>query len=186
MYKKDKVLSEIAGTGKPVIFHTGILWDYNALSVYNKPLNWEPLSNIKGLRFSMGHCSWPWYDECIALYGKFLNNLLRTDSAEMFFDITPGTPQIHREALLTTLYTIGYDVGDNIMFGTDCNAHSYNGDWANEWIKTDCDILDKLNVSEENREKLYYHNLLRFLGKTDVNIKHISPECDNSHKWLPY
>lgn len=181
-----KVLTEIAQTGKPVFFHTGILWDYNALSVYNKPLNWEALSNIKGLRFSMGHCSWPWIDECIALYGKFLNSLLNTDSAEMFFDITPGTPQIYREELLTKLYTIGYDVGDNIMFGTDCNSHNYSTDWAKNWIKTDGDIMDKIGVSQKNREKLYYHNLLRFLGKTDVKIQHISPETDNAHKWLPY
>ena len=80
------MLEAVAKTGKPIFFHSGILWDDSPSSKYNRPLNWEELLNrsegtidrIRGLRFSLGHCSWPWYDECIALYGKFLANLGRT------------------------------------------------------------------------------------------------------------
>lgn len=177
------VLREIAKLNVPVIFHTGILWDGKVSSNYNRPLNWEALLNISGLRFSMGHCSWPWIDECIALYGKFLNALRYNGdvNAEMFFDITPGTPEIYREELLTKLYTIGYDVSNNIMFGTDSNAHEYSVDWAKKWLKIDSDILNKLGVSKENQEKLYYHNLLRFLGKTDYKITINTPTTDNSN-----
>ena len=178
-----KVLTKIAELGKPVFFHSGILWDGMVSSIYNKPLNWEALMGIKGLRFSMGHCSWPWIDECIALYGEFLNALLVGDAAEMFFDITPGTPKIYREELLTKLYTIGYDVGKNIMFGTDSNATGYNDKWVSDWLETDENILNKLGVSEVCREYFYYNNLLRFLGKTDFKIDHISPETDDSHAW---
>lgn len=178
-----KVLTKIAETGKPVFFHSGILWDGTVSSVYNKPLNWEALLRIKGLRFSMGHCSWPWIDECIALYGEFLNSLLSGETAEMFFDITPGTPEIYREELLTKLYTIGYDVSHNIMFGTDANASGYNDKWAKKWLEIDNRILDKLGVSQQNKENLYYNNLLRFLGKTEVTIHHVSPETDDSHAW---
>ena len=149
-----KVLTKIAELGKPVFFHSGILWDGMVSSIYNKPLNWEALMGIKGLRFSMGHCSWPWIDECIALYGEFLNALLVGDAAEMFFDITPGTPKIYREELLTKLYTIGYDVGKNIMFGTDSNATGYNDKWVSDWLETDENILNKLGVSEVCREDL--------------------------------
>lgn len=180
-----KVLTEIARLDKPVFFHSGILWDGKVSSEYNRPLNWEALLPIKGLRFSMGHCSWPWIDECIAMYGKFLNALLKGDAAEMFFDLTPGTPEIYREELLTKLYTIGYDVGDNVMFGTDAHAHEYNTTWSTKWLGIDGRIMDKLGVSIENREKMYYKNLLRFLGKTEVNIEHISPEVDDSHTWTP-
>ena len=180
-----KVLTQIADLGKPVFFHSGILWDGKVSSIYNRPLNWEALLRIKGLRFSMGHCSWPWIDECIALYGKFLNSLLNGDTAEMFFDITPGTPQIYREELLTKLYTIGYDMGNNIMFGTDAFANGYSSDWAKNWLKTDGDILNNLGVSEVYKKKLYCENLMRFLGKTDVKVKHISPETDDAHKWSP-
>ena len=182
--KAMRVLREIAKLDMPVFFHSGILWgDGAASSAYNKPLNWEPLLTIEGLRFSMGHCSWPWIDECIAMYGGFLNALINRNTAEMFFDITPGTPKIYREELLTKLYTIGYDVGNNIFFGTDANASGYNTDWTVDWLETDGKILDKLGVSKENRQKLYHDNLLRFLGKTETKIEHISPECDDSHSW---
>lgn len=180
-----KVLTEIAKYNKPVFFHSGILWDGKVSSKYNRPVNWESLLKIKGLRFSMGHCSWPWIDECIALYGKFLNSLLKGETAEMFFDITPGTPDIYREELLTKLYTIGYDIGDNIMFGTDANSSDYNSEWTKKWLETDREIMDKLGVSKQNREKMYHDNLMRFLGKNDVKVNHISPETDNSHGWSP-
>ena len=86
------LLRKIASLNVPVIFHTGILWDGNVSSSYNRPINWEALIEIEGIRFSMGHCSWPWIDECIALYGKFLNAKTQGRNVEMFFDITPGTP----------------------------------------------------------------------------------------------
>lgn len=178
-----KVLTEIAKYNKPVFFHSGILWDGKVSSKYNRPVNWESLLNIKGLRFSMGHCSWPWIDECIALYGKFLNSILEGEISEMFFDITPGTPEIYREELLEKLYTIGYDIGDNIMFGTDSNSNDYNSVWTKKWLETDRKIMDKLGVSRINREKLYYNNFMRFLGKSDVKVNHISPETDDSHQW---
>ena len=132
------VLRAIAAAGKPVFFHSGILWDGQVSSAYNRPLNWEALLKIEGLRFSMGHCSWPWIDECVAMYGKFLNALSMGHAAEMFFDITPGTPEIYRRELLTKLYTLGYDVGDNVMFGTDmpilrmrCRRIEENGTYIN-------------------------------------------------------
>ncbi len=178
-----RVLREIASLGVPVFFHSGILWDGRVSSSYNRPINWEALISIKGLRFSMGHCSWPWIDECIALYGKFLHSLRTGNTAEMFFDITPGTPEIYREELLTKLYTIGYDIGDNIMFGTDAYSDNYSADWANKWLKIDKKILDKLGISRECREKLYYKNMMRFLGKSEETVTHAAPDTDNSNAW---
>lgn len=179
-----KVLEAIATLNKPVFFHSGILWDGGVSSKYNRPLNWEALINIKNLRFSMGHCSWPWIDECIALYGKFLNALsYGVDSAEMFFDITPGTPAIYRKELLRKLFTIGYDVPDNIMFGSDASAHEYNSAWVTEWIKVDDEIMNGLGVTKEIKEKIYCDNLLRFLGLKEKNFEHISPACDSFKSW---
>ncbi len=178
------VLREIASLGKPVFFHSGILWDGQVSSQYNRPLNWEALLDIKGLRFSMGHCSWPWIDECIAMYGKFMNaKTVRADMAEMFFDITPGTPEIYRRELLTKLYTIGYDVGSNIMFGTDSSAHTYSPDWPSKWLKLDGEIMDDLGVSRENRQRLYCENLLRFLGKNEATAAHLAPTPDDDNRW---
>lgn len=178
-----KMLQEIANLNLPVFFHTGILWDGEVSSNYNRPINWESLIDIKGLRFSMGHCSWPWIDECIALYGKFLNALNRKDTAEMFFDITPGTPEIYRKELLTKLFTIGYNVGNNIMFGTDASANTYRSEWTENWLNIDRDIMDELGISRETRELMYYHNLLRFLGKAEGKPQIAAPQTDNSHVW---
>ena len=178
------LLREIAKLNKPVFFHSGILWDSKVSSNYNRPLNWEALLEIEGLRFSMGHCSWPWIDECIALYGKFMNaGTVRSGSAEMFFDITPGTPEIYRRELLTKLYTLGYDVGDNVMFGTDSTAHIYRTEWPAQWLRTDGEILDLLGISQENREKLYRNNLMRFLGKSEQTASPLNPTPDDSNKW---
>ena len=113
----------------------------------------------------MGHCSWPWTDECIAVYGKFLNAASRCNKAEMFLDLTPGTPEIYRRDLLTKLFTIGYDVENNIFFGTDCDADAYNSSWSLKLYETDKKLLDELGVSRKVRENLYYNNTLRFLGK---------------------
>lgn len=182
-----KLLREIAKLGKPVFFHSGILWGGEASSSkYNRPLNWEAVMEIEGLRFSMGHCSWPWIDECIAMYGKFLNSLIYRNTAEMFFDLTPGTPRIYREELLTKLYTVGYDVGNNVMFGTDAVAGDYNSEWTSMWLKKDGEILDKIGVSNKNLELMYHDNLLRFLGKTDTKVNHISPASDAVHEWKPF
>lgn len=178
-----EVIREIAKLDRPIIFHTGILWDGAVSSNFNRPLNWEALMEVEGLRFSMGHCSWPWIDECIALYGKFLNSMIERNTAEMFFDITPGTPEIYRRELLTKLFGIGYDVGHNIMFGTDASAMGYRGQWVNKWLGIDSGIMDELGVSREYRELMYYGNLMRFLGKTKERPAIVSPEVDDSHSW---
>ena len=177
------VLREIASTGKPVFFHSGILWDGQVSSAHNRPLNWEALLKIEGLRFSMGHCSWPWIDECVAMYGKFLNALSMGHAAEMFFDITPGTPEIYRRELLTKLYTLGYDVENNVMFGTDSFAHAYSDKWAKKWLETDRKIMDELGVSCACRQKLYRDNLMRFLGKTDTAAEKNIPIPDDNRPW---
>lgn len=180
-----KVLTAIAETGKPVFFHSGILWDGSENSQYNRPLAWESLIDVPNLRFSMGHCAWPWHDECIALYGKFLNGYTtRENGAEMFFDLTPGTPIIYRKELLFKLLHAGYDVPNNILFGTDSSADCYNkNNYAEGWIQRDNAIYDEFGVSEAIREKIYGDNMMRFLGLKEKDFTHISPVPDNPGGW---
>ncbi len=183
--KSMDLISEIAKLGKPIIFHSGILWDGRVSSKYNKPVNWEALLDIPNIKFSMGHCSWPWHDECIALYGKFLNSYATNpdSSAEMFFDITPGTPEIYREDLLYKLFKIGYDVPHNIMFGSDCESNGYNYEWTKKWLELDGKIMDKIGVPLSVREMMYYHNFMRFIGREKKDFEHVSPACDGSNSW---
>ena len=168
------MLEAVARTGKPIFFHSGILWDDSSSSKYNRPLNWEELldraagniDRLRGLRFSLAHASWPWYDECIALYGKFLANFRQhpEDDIQMFIDLTPGTPVSYRFDLLRKLLNCGYDVDHNILWGTDCTAEDYNADWARKWLGIDNGIMDELNIPTETRERIFNRNIARFLG----------------------
>ena len=86
------VYHRVAQAGKPYLFHSGILYDgNNASGNYNRPCNFEVLLSIPRLRFALAHISWPWCDECIAVYGKFQDYLTHPsheDAPEMFIDIT--------------------------------------------------------------------------------------------------
>lgn len=179
-----KILRLIAELGKPVIFHSGILWDGAVSSKYNKPVNWEALLEIPKLRFSMGHCSWPWHDECIALYGKILNAyLINPDSCEMFFDLTPGTPEIYREDLFFKLFHTGYDVPHNIMFGTDSTASTYGPEWVLNWLNVDNKLYDKLGVPNSIRQLIYEDNFLRFIGVKEKDFTHRLQSPDSGIAW---
>ncbi|MBO5199251.1 MAG: amidohydrolase family protein [Lachnospiraceae bacterium] len=172
--KSMRLLEQIAKTGRPVVCHSGILWDGQVSSAYNKPINWEHCFEISGLRFALAHCSWPWYDECIALYGKFLDTYSKRPelSAEMFLDITPGTPVPYRRDLLTKLHTVGYDVKHNILFGTDGAANDYNEEWARKWQTIDDALYEEIGVDKETVNCIYEDNLKRFLGLEQGAVTH--------------
>lgn len=160
-----KVYSAIAATGKPILFHSGILWDGQPSSIYNRPVEFEALISVSKLKFALAHVSWPWYDENIAVYGKFehANHSKPGVPAEMFIDTTPGTPVIYREEVFTKLFASGYHIEGNVFFGTDGNTACYNTKWAAEWIERDRKIFKKLLLSEETVEKIFSLNLMRFL-----------------------
>lgn len=179
--KGVRMLEAVAKTGKPIHFHSGILWDDKPSSQYNRPLNWEPLCTIPGLRFALAHCSWPWYDDCIALYGKFLTNHKKHPELdnEMFIDLTPGTPVSYRKEVLTKLLHCGYDVEHNILWGTDCFSSDYNSEWSRKWLNIDNAIMDELYIGEETKEFVFHKNAERFYrlpGYTDYAPK--SPTSD--------
>ena len=175
-----ELLRAISSFSLPVVFHSGILWDGAVSSKYNKPLNWEALMEIPKLKFALAHCSWPWYDECIALYGKFLYSYaVNPDiSSEMFFDLTPGTPEIYRKDLLIKIFCTGYDVKHNVLFGTDSIANRYSVKWAPKWIQTDNMIYDEIKITDEEKELIYRENMLRFFGYSNKDFIHAAPSQD--------
>ncbi len=164
-----KTFRLIAERNKPLLFHSGILWGGNKFtSKYNRPVEFESLIEINGLRFSLAHISWPWCDELIAVYGKFQSAFFYDPdySTEMFIDTTPGTPEIYRKDALTKLFTVGYDIEENVIFGSDCRADDYNVDWTAKWIKTDREILKKIGISDEVIANVQGNNLVRFVEGT--------------------
>ncbi|MFC1479769.1 amidohydrolase family protein [Planctomycetota bacterium] len=174
-----EVYRTTAQAGLPILFHSGILWDGAPSSPFNRPAGFESLLEIEGLRFSLAHISWPWCDECIAVYGKFLNALGRRKdlSVEMFIDTTPGTPPIFRKDALTKLFTTGYDVQHNVIFGSDCYVNGYNADWVNEWVTRDTEIMNSLSLGQDMIDSVFSQNLKRFLGlEPDNNIEKEAPK----------
>lgn len=160
------MLETIAALQKPVLFHSGILWDGQASSMYNRPANWEAMLEINGLRFALAHCSWPWIDECIAVYGKFLSAKTMGRNVEMFIDICRGTPEIYRKELFYKLFKIGYDIEDNLLYGSDCYAEDYQVEAMKQYVAIDTAIMDELEISPQAQQKLFWDNYMRFIGKT--------------------
>jgi predicted TIM-barrel fold metal-dependent hydrolase len=156
----------IAEAGKPILFHSGILWDGKASSQYSRPANFEALLGVNGLRFALAHISWPWVDECIAVYGK-LASARRSNpdaSVEMFIDTTPGTPPIYRREALTKVFTVGYDVARNVFFGSDTMANEYGSSYARDWMDRDRSILAEIGVEASTQDGVFGDNLRRFVG----------------------
>jgi predicted TIM-barrel fold metal-dependent hydrolase len=82
----------------------------------------------------------------------------------MYVDLTPGTPPIYRREALTKLFTVGYDVGQNAIFGSDCYTAGYNSPWTREWVQRDNGIYDELGLEPAVRQAVFGENLKRFLG----------------------
>jgi predicted TIM-barrel fold metal-dependent hydrolase len=159
------VFQLIAEQRKPILFHSGILWDGQYSSRYNRPAVFEALLEVRGLVFSLAHIGWPWVDEFIAVYGKFLNafSLTEDPAVEMYIDITPGTPPIYRREALSHLFGVGYDLEKNVIFGTDCSTVSYNVQWTRQWIARDSAIYKEIGVSQDTVRNVFGANLQRFL-----------------------
>jgi predicted TIM-barrel fold metal-dependent hydrolase len=167
----------IAGKRKPILFHSGILWDGQVSSCFNRPEGFEVLIEVEGLVFSLAHIGWPWTDELIAVYGKFLNAFDRNASlaVEMFIDVTPGTPIIYRQEALTRLFTVGYDVQNNVIFGTDCQATAYNTQWARQWVDQDCSIYAEIGLQDDPVQSVFGNNLIRFINTERVKHDALRP-----------
>lgn len=174
------VCKRAAELGKPVLFHSGILWDGRNSGKFNRPCEFECLIDIPELKFSLAHISWPWCDECLAVYGKFNNAYsVRPDlSCEMFIDITPGTPRNFREPVFSNILLGDYSVRYNWIFGTDCDANHYNVSWVKEWIARDNALYEKFVAEElaDFKSHVYSKNLLRFLGESDEKVEKVIPQ----------
>ena len=149
--------------------------------------------DFKNLRFSMGHCGYPWYDECMELYGKFrwirtetsslvtgepsiydndpwmLEHTVQTDEGKkfetphIFLDTTRGAHRLYRRDLLTKLVAYQPD-GEDMFFGTDKHVDDYPVDIVRGWLEEEKKYLDEAGATQEFRQKMYAENLFKFLG----------------------
>jgi predicted TIM-barrel fold metal-dependent hydrolase len=146
----------------PVIFHSGILFGFKDSSRFCRPVNYEVLLSFPDLRFALAHISWPWVDECLALWGRFRASLEEIGGEmRMFIDITPGTPLMYRKDSLQKL--IAYGAEEHMLFGTDCIAGGLERGKLH--VARDTSILRQvIGASREVINKIMGENALRFLG----------------------
>ncbi len=170
----QKAARQIAATGRPLLFHSGILWDGYDSSRFNRPAGFEALLRIPQLRFALAHASWPWIDECLAVFGKFQQARRQAPDqcAEMFIDLTPGTPRIYRDELYRKLLGIGYPLADHILFGTDNVADDYNEKYAADWLQLDRRLLDQYGSGEGSTDAGSADRLERsWRALTETNLR---------------
>ena len=165
-----EVCRAIAGADKPLLFHSGILYNGEPSARYNRPGGFEAMLDVPGLRFALAHISWPWCDELIAVYGKFQSAKRRQPdmSVKLFVDITRGTPSIYRRDALTKLYKVGFDVRERIIFGTDGRANDFGVKFLHDRIVEDDGIYADLGLDAETLDLLYAGNLRSFVGDTEA------------------
>lgn len=193
--RPQEVFRLIEELGLPIMFHSGILYDFLDSPKYNKPIYWGSFSEFKNLRFSMGHCGHPWEDECVLLFGKFRWMKHHTECA------VKGEPTIYYNNPWVKEHIVGNEAegfraetpalymdttagahgiyrkelltklysfapdGNNIFFGSDQLVDEYPFEWVANHLKFEKEILDSAGASEEFRRKMYGENILEFLGK---------------------
>ncbi len=192
--KPQKVFSLIEELGLPIFFHSGILYDYDQNMDYNRPANWECFIHFKNLKFSMSHCSHPWYDECLMLGGKFSwmaehanraakgertiyadfpwikehivekDGVKIAETPQLYMDTTPGPDGPFQEDLLRKICHL-FPNGNQVMFGSDLYVETYWPEVTNRWRAERNKVFDEVGASEEFRRNYFSESFLRFIGK---------------------
>ncbi len=157
------IFKRIAEMGFPLLFHSGILGDGKFSSLYNRPVFFECLCQIPGLRFALAHCGWPWCDEHLAVFLLFrAREQSVPDSAKMFIDNTAGTPHIYRRETFERLFNV-CQIRDRMFFGSDLLAENYHTDRAVQLMKRDDALYREFGLDDDEITCFYHQNLLRFI-----------------------
>jgi predicted TIM-barrel fold metal-dependent hydrolase len=151
--------------GKPIMFHSGIVYGFADSSRYCMPVGYECLVNFPKLRFSLAHIGWPWVDECLAVYGSFrAAGGWRAGKTRMWIDTCRGTPDAWRTEALRK--AVPFVEGDRLMFGVD----GVPGNLATkgpEHVAADVSILrEVIGVSEKQLEQYFWGACEQFMKGT--------------------
>mgnify|MGYP000904252402 CR=1 FL=1 len=155
----------IANLGKSILFHFGILWDPCDCSKYNRPALFEALMEVPKLTFALAHIGWPWTDEMIAVYGKFMamRGHPRFTGQNMYIDMTPGTPACYRREVIERLFAVDYPLmAGRLLFGSDAFTDDYDACWAQQVWQEDAHILTEIGLSASVLQGISGNNALRF------------------------
>jgi len=157
------IYAKMRELGKPIQFHSGILYGFGDSSRFCQPVLYEALVNFPGLRFSLANLGWPWVDECIAVFGRFrAATRYKLDNCQMWIDTCRGTPDAWREEALRK--EIPFCSMERIMFGVDSSPGNL-AEQAPVHIRKDTDLLrNLLGVSEQQIETFFWGAAEGFFG----------------------
>lgn len=142
---------------KPILFHSGLSWEPNALTEYAHPLKFEQVAiDYPELRFCLAHFGWPFVRETAMLMIKYPN--VYADTSVLYMD----SPEESMERLFTIdMGPLWMDraLHSQVLFGS-------NGPRFRQFKLLRG--LEKIKMRDYAREGIYYKNALRFLGEEDV------------------
>ena len=154
------VYEKVQELGVPILFHSGILWGVRDDSQYCRPVYYEALLEYPKIKFAMAHISWPWYDELLAVCGKYRAAKGRDDGRiqQIYIDITSGAPRMWKvDALRKALVYLG---DDTLMFGSDAGATG--GDSMLRRYREDLSMLrEEVGVRKETIDKIFSTNAMK-------------------------
>jgi len=161
------VYEEIERLRLPILFHSGILFSNMDSSRFCQPVYYEVMLHFPRIKFSLAHISWPWTDECIAVFGRMRASAGRghVPELQMYIDITRGTPGFYRvDALERALKYVG---PERLIFGSDSVLP---GDLSRSRQRIDEDrhlICEHAGRSEADFRRIAAGNLEEFLKPMD-------------------
>jgi len=158
------IYQKLQELGKPIQFHSGILYGFGDSSRFCRPVLYEGLINFPGLRFSLAHIGWPWVDECIAVFGRFRAAVgYQTGDSQMWIDTCRGTPDAWREEALRK--AVPFCGVERLMFGVD-GTPSIMPEYTTEHLRKDHDLLrNVLGLSQEQIETFFWGACEAFWGE---------------------
>ncbi len=148
--------------GKPMLFHTGILWGTSDTSQHCRPAFFEIMLHYPNIRFAMAHLSWPWTDECFAVCGKFrAAGGYKPENWRSYADMTCGAPRMWKvEAMRKGLYYMG---DKQFVYGSDC-FNAEDPEQLKGTLAMDEEILRECGCSAESMHRIFVTNAERWLG----------------------
>ncbi|MFA7159284.1 MAG: amidohydrolase family protein [Kiritimatiellia bacterium] len=157
-----KYCRRMAGLGAPCLFHSGILYFKTISSRFCRPAYYEALLEVPRFRFALAHISWPWTDECLALFGQArAAKHAGYSTAEMFIDVTPGTPPDYRENALRHLLNFGAE--DHMIYGSDQTLATL-AENAPRAMKREISLYRRMKIPAAARENILSRNFERFFA----------------------
>lgn len=137
----------------PIMFHSGMTWEPDSLSMYSNPLLLEEVANdFPKLRIAICHFAWPWVIEAAMLALKYENvyidtALLNFDSPKEFFNFV-----FNKQIMYTW---IDRSISSKILFGSN---------YPRIEQKRMKDALESIGLREATLKKIFEDNAKKFLG----------------------